>query len=50
MYTFSPGRSIIISPGRRPRGSFEIHGHKIPAAIIIIPAIIRVFCINPYIL
>ena len=39
MYTFRSGRSIAMSPGRRPSGSFPSHGHASPTTMRIAPAI-----------
>ncbi|KPJ99594.1 MAG: hypothetical protein AMJ60_04475 [Desulfobacterales bacterium SG8_35] len=45
-YIFRFGRSMIISPGRRPMGNFPSHGQKSPTARNITPNAINVFCIN----
>lgn len=48
MYIFRLGRSIIISPGRRPMGSLPSQGQKSPTARNITPKPISTFCITNY--
>jgi len=44
--TFNPGRSIIISPGNRPRGTLLSQGQKTPVRMIAMPRKIKTFCID----
>jgi hypothetical protein len=44
MNTFNPGRSMRMSPGRRPMGSLEAHGHRTPKAKVRSPKTINTRC------
>src|SRR5690606_12721331 len=46
MNILKPGRSMTISPGNRPSGSLPSQGQSSPRATIMMPMIIRVFCIG----
>ena len=42
--SLKPGLSMIRSPGRRPRPSFEIQGQSRPIRVISRPMVMRVRC------
>ena len=48
IYIFRFGLLIMISPGRRPRGTFPSQGQSSPTARNVTPRIINVFCIMPW--
>ena len=43
--SLKPGLSITMSPGRRPRGSFDTHGQSSPMSAIRTPAVMSRRCI-----